>query len=348
MTHTDSSLLLKPFCIGKVTIPNPLVLAPLAGITDSVFRGLLRELGAGLAYTEMISCQALHYNNSKTLKIADFDPDELPLCAQIFGSEPDLMAEAARKIEKLGYSIIDINMGCSVPKVVKSGAGSSLCRNPDRVARIVSAVAEAVSIPVTIKIRLGWSLQELSARTVIETAYQNGAVAVAVHGRTSSQKFSGHADWKAIGEIAKDSPIPVIGNGDIKTPREAENRLSDYNCVGIMIGREAMYYPWIFQDTLHHLKGRPIPPPPCPHDLKQFILQQLSGLAKKWGRQSASEKMRKFASWYTRGLPGSSRFRQGVFETRTYEQMVDIVNGYFDRLSRRNIPVRLQPTDTER
>lgn len=320
---------IRPFKIGNVKISNPLVLAPMAGITDPVFRGIAKSLGAGLVYTEMISCQAIHYNNQKTWKLAEINPDEVPVAAQIFGAEPDLMAQAARLLEERGFSIIDINLGCSVPKVAKAGAGATLCRNLDLVKRVMDSVVHAVKIPTTIKIRLGWSQKEITAPEIIRIAKETGISAVAIHGRTSSQGYSGKADWDSIGKLASWTDLPVIGNGDIKDPGAAAALLDGTRCSGIMIGREALSNPWIFRDALCLLQGKEIPEKPPPYQVKELILYHLKKLVERWGEGPGVEKMRKFISWYSRGLRGAARFREAIFLETTLKGVVGAIDGYF-------------------
>lgn len=322
---------IRGFKIGPVEIANPLILAPLAGITDTVFRRMIKSMGAGLLYSDMISCQALHYNNKKTVRMLDFTPDELPLAVQIFGTNPPLMADAAKRVEAEGASIVDINLGCSVPKVAKAGAGAALCRDLPLLSQILEAITAAVSIPVTIKIRKGWSSQEISAFDVARIARECGVAAIALHGRTSTQKYGGHADWEFIREFReKVADLPVIGNGDIKTPEMAVERLGYSGCDGIMIGREAFYHPWIFKDTLTLLQGNPRPESPPLSEIKALILHHLDGMVERYGEERGVPKMRKFGACYTRGLPDSARFRENFFRMKKYDEMKNLVDEYFE------------------
>jgi nifR3 family TIM-barrel protein len=323
------------FFIGDVKIPNPLVLAPMAGITDTVFRKIIKQMGAGLVFTEMISCQALHYKNAKTLGIAEFDREEAPIAAQVFGSDAAMMGEGAAMLEAMGYSIIDVNLGCSVPKVARSGGGAALCRDIPRLARVIEAVVRAVKIPVTIKLRKGWSGQEESAFQVCRVARESGAAAVTIHGRTSVQRYTGKADWEFVKRLRESLDIPVMGSGDVKTPGDVARLLEYSGCAGIMIGREALCNPWIFRDALCLLKGRPVPPRPPFQEVMEMILLHLRGLVERFGDQPGTEKMRKFAAWYIRGLPGSSRFREAVFQMKTGADMEGALREYFDWVSRR-------------
>ncbi|MCD4785660.1 MAG: tRNA dihydrouridine synthase DusB [Candidatus Eremiobacteraeota bacterium] len=331
----------KSFYIKNVLIPNPIILAPMAGITDMVFRSIIKKMGAGLVYSEMISCNALHYGNQKTLSLMDFDKSETPIAIQIFGTDPQLMSEAAKMVEDAGASIVDINLGCSVPKIIKSGAGAILCRDSVLLGKILEDVVRAVSIPVTIKIRKGWSNQELNAAEVCRIAGECGIGAIAVHGRTSAQKFSGEADWDFIKKLKESTNLPLIGNGDIKTPGQAVEMLEFSQCDGIMIGREAYYNPWIFKQSLEHLEistklksKEELPdystiPNLTLEDRKNLILYHLECLVKRYGEDRGVRKMRKFAAWQTRGLPASACFRDKVFYIEAHKDMIELIDSYF-------------------
>lgn len=323
----------KPFYIGKVEIPNPVILAPMAGITDIVFRNIIKNLGAGLVYTEMLSSEAIHYRNPKTLKIAEINPDEKPVSAQIFGSNPARMAEAAAFMQNSGASIIDINLGCSVPKVIKNNAGATLCRDLPLLARVLKTVVKSVSIPVTIKIRKGWSDSEITAFEVCRIARETGVAAVAIHGRTSRQAFSGEADWDFIERLADEGELPVIGNGDILTARQAVDRLKNTNCVAVMIGRGAYYNPYIFRDILDLLQGKEIPPGPTIDEIRDLMLFQLDKTIERFGEEFGVKRMRKFIAWYTRSLPHSTRFRDVIFRQNSKNQVVEAVRKYFNSIN---------------
>jgi tRNA-dihydrouridine synthase B len=318
----------KPFYIGNVRIPNPVVLAPLAGITDTVFRGLIKEMGAGLVYTEMISCHAMHYRNKKTWKMTEFDPAEHPVSVQIFGGIPELMGEAAKQLEDIGYSIIDINLGCSVPKIVKSGGGADLARNLENVARVFESVVNSVSIPVTAKMRIGWSRQEVTAPEICRIARETGISAVGIHGRTSVQKFSGKADWEFIKHLKQSTRMTMIGNGDVRTPEQALEMLEYSGCEGVMIGRESYANPWIFRDTVNYLIGEEVSSPGF-DELKSFMIEHLEKTIARYGEISGVEKMRKFIAWYTKGLYNSTGFRTRVFKCNLYNDIVKLIDEYF-------------------
>jgi nifR3 family TIM-barrel protein len=320
---------INPFYIGNVKIENPLVLAPLAGITDTVFRKIIKQMGAGLVHSEMISCHALHYDSKKTWKIAEFSPDEIPVSAQIFGEDPDLMAEAAKSLEAKGFSIIDINVGCSVPKVVKGGGGAALARNLPILAKIIEKVVKSIEIPVTIKVRKGWSNQEITAFEICRISTELGISALTIHGRTSAQKYSGLADWEFIKQLKETSKIPIIGNGDIRTPEDAESKLEYSKCDAIMIGRESYSNPWVFRNILLYFEGKPYSPTPTPEDLKSLIQYHLAEYVKRYGEESGTERMRKFIAWYTRGMRNSARFREIMFHTRSFEQTMELIDDFF-------------------
>lgn len=320
----------KGFHIGKVFVPNPLILAPMAGITDVVFRSIMKRMGAGLVYSEMISCQGIHYRNAKTMGFLDISPEERPVAMQIFGSDPGMMAEAGRIAESVGADMVDINLGCSVPKVARSGGGAGLCRDLKNLERVLSAVVRAVSIPVTIKIRIGWTLQEITAPEICRMAQELGISAIALHGRTSSQKYSGTADWDFIKKMRERVKIPFFGNGDINTPEKALERLENSACDGVMIGRATYHNPWIFRQILSLLENpQNPPPPPSPTDTGALLLEHLERAMERQGEISAVRSMRKFGAWYTRGLRNSSRFRERIFQAETGDDMAGMIREFF-------------------
>jgi tRNA-dihydrouridine synthase B len=318
----------KPFYIGNVKIPNPVILAPLAGITDTVFRCLIREMGAGLVYTEMISSQAMYYQNKKTWKMTEFSTEERPVAVQIFGDVPEMMAEAAKQLQDMGYSIIDINLGCSVPKIVRSGGGADLARNLSKLSQVFEKVVKSVDIPVTAKVRTGWNRQEVTAPEICRLARETGVSAIAVHGRTSVQKYSGRADWEFIRYLKDSTDMTMIGNGDIRTPQQAAEMLEYSGCEGIMIGRESYANPWIFRNTIKYLMGEEVKNPGY-DELKSFMIEHLDRTVARYGEISGVEKMRKFIAWYTKGLYNSTNFREQVFMTRFCHEMTDLINRYF-------------------
>ncbi len=327
-----STSIIRPFKIGNVQIPNPLILAPMAGITDPVFRPVIKKMGAGLISSEMVSCMALRYNNKKTHFMLDFSKEELPIAMQIFGSNPEAMAEGAKTMEDIGISIVDINLGCSVPKVLKAGAGAIICRDLPLLTRILEQVVKSVTIPVTIKIRKGWSNTEINSFEVCRIARECGVAAITIHGRTSGQKFSGESDWDFVKELRSRVDLPLIGNGDIRSPEQVKELLDYTGCEGIMIGREAYSNPWIFRDALDHLQGNPQKPNPSFEDVRELILGLQVGMIARYGDRQGTKRMRKFAAWFTRGLPDSTFFRDRVFKVESDESFQKVVENYFSWL----------------
>lgn len=326
---TTSTPVFQPFRIGNVLIPNPLVLAPMAGITDPVFRPVIKRMGAGLISCEMVSCMALRYNNKKTHFMLDYSPDELPVAMQLFGSDSEAMAEGAKLIESIGVSIVDINLGCSVPKVAKAGAGAVVCRDLPLLTVIMEKMVKAVSIPVTVKIRKGWSQDEISAFEVCRIARECGISAITIHGRTSGQKFSGKADRDFVKELRNRVDLPLIGNGDIRNPEQVKEMLEYTGCDGVMIGRETYSNPWIFRDALDCLQGNPKKPAPSFNEIRELILELQKETIARYGDRQGTKRMRKFAAWFTRGLPDSTFFRDRVFKVESDENLQQVVENYF-------------------
>jgi len=296
------------FRIGGVELANRVVAAPMAGITDRAFRELAREMGAGLTCTEMISAQALVHGSRKTewlLNIAG----ESPICVQLFGSDPLILARAARMAVEAGADIVDLNMGCPTPKIVKSGEGCALMRDPKRAGGIVAAVTAAVPVPVTVKMRKGWDEGYPDAVELAGTVAAAGAAAVTVHGRLRTEFFGGQADWSIIRAVKDAVPIPVIGNGDVQSGKDAADMLAVTGCDAVMIGREARGNPWIFRSVLHYLEtGRELPPPSRAERVA-MALRHFDLLVRYKGEGRAVLEMRKHLAWYTRGLRGAARLR---------------------------------------
>ena len=296
--------------IGGLVLANPVILAPMAGVTDLPFRLLCKESGCGLVVSEMISDNALLFDNDRTLEMLRMEPAERPVAMQIFGSNPELMAQAAQKVEAAGADIIDINMGCPAPKIVKNGEGSALMRKPELAQRILRAVVAAVQVPVTVKIRKGWSEQEVNAVELALLAEEAGVAAVAVHGRTREQFYEGKADWQIIREVKEALSIPVIGNGDVWSPADAARMLEQTGCDGIMVGRGCQGNPWLFRDILAYLQTGVVPPAPSLEERRRFILRHLDMLMSLKGEYVAVREMRRHAAWYTKGVRGAARWRQ--------------------------------------
>ena len=314
---------------GKIELVNPIILAPMAGVTDLPFRLLAKEMGCGLVYSEMVSDKGLIYENKHTKKLLAIDEQERPVALQIFGSDPDSMAKAAHIVAAAGADIIDINMGCPTLKIVKNGEGSALMRNPSLAYRIMAAVVKSAgSVPVTIKFRKGWDEQSVNAVEFARLAEQAGAAAVSVHGRTREQFYSGQADWSIIRQVKQAVAIPVIGNGDIRTPQDAKRILNETGCDGIMIGRGAQGNPWIFRQVTHYLSTGQILPQPTLSERIEMLLRQLAMLVRHKGEYIGIREMRSHAAWYTKGLPSSAELRLKFNQAMSKEDFIRIMEEY--------------------
>ncbi|HAG10015.1 MAG TPA: tRNA dihydrouridine synthase DusB [Desulfotomaculum sp.] len=298
--------------IGNVRLVNQVIAAPMAGISDQAYRILAKEAGCALVCTEMISDQALLYGNPKTLLLLNHVGEAGPLSVQIFGSNPGNMARAAKIAEDAGADLIDLNMGCPVPKVVRNGAGAALMRNPELAARIVREVVSSVNVPVTVKMRKGWDENSVNAVEVALLAEAAGAAAVTVHGRLKSQYYTGRADWGIIKSVKDALTIPVIGNGDIQKPADARMMLDETGCDAVMIGRAALGNPWIFSRTIHYLATDELLPYPPFYEKLNTALRHLELISQTKGDKIALLEMRKHAAWYIKGLPGAALMRQKI------------------------------------
>ncbi len=303
---------MKKLTIGNVELDNPVILAPMAGVTDLPFRLLCKEQGAGLLCMEMVSAKAIYYNNKNTEALMAIRPEECPVSLQLFGSDADIMAEMAKRIEERPFAILDINMGCPVPKVVNNGEGSALMKNPKLVEEIVSKVSRAISKPVTIKIRRGFDDAHLNAVEIAKIAESAGAAAVAVHGRTREQYYSGKADWDCIRQVKEAVKIPVIGNGDITDAAAAKAMFEQTGCDGVMIGRGAQGNPWIFREVVEYLQTGEIPPRPTMEEVRKTVERHAALQLEVKGEYTGVREMRKHLAWYTTGYPNSAKFRQMV------------------------------------
>jgi tRNA-dihydrouridine synthase B len=295
--------------IGLLEMSSPLLLAPMAGVTDLPFRLLAREMGCGLVYSEMVSSKGLLYHNAQTKNMICIEEQERPVAVQIFGSDPANMATAAEIVAKTGADIIDINMGCPTLKIIKNGEGSALMRQPERAYDIMRAVVEAVDIPVTVKFRKGWDNNSVNVVTLARLAQKAGIAAIAVHGRTREQFYSGQADWNIIREVKDSVDIPVIGNGDVRTPDDAVALLTLTGCDGIMIGRGAQGNPWIFRQIGHYFATGEYLPPPSLSERLVILLRHLDMLVAFKGEYIGIREMRRHAAWYTKGLRKSAQLR---------------------------------------
>lgn len=313
--------------IGNVVLDNPYILAPMAGVTDLPFRLLCREQGVGLLCMEMVSAKAIQYNNKNTKALLEIHPDEPPVSLQLFGSEPDVISEIAKQIEELPFSILDINMGCPVPKIVKNGEGSALMKNPKLVHEIVSKTVKAINKPVTVKIRKGFDDSCINAVEIAKIIEDAGAAAVAVHGRTREQFYSGKADWDIIRQVKEAVSIPVIGNGDVTSGEKAIAIQKETGCDGVMIGRGAQGNPWIFSELIEYEKTGKMPDRPSLEEIKQMILRHAQLQLQYKGEYLGIREMRKHVAWYTTGLPNSAKLRAEINAVETYEELENLLNG---------------------
>jgi len=320
--------------ISEILKQNPLVLAPMAGITDFPFRLLCKEMGAGLVYSEMLSVEALIRDHKRTKGMLLTDPAERPVVFQIFGGKPGTMAEAAGIVSEGEVDFIDINMGCPVPKVLKSGAGSALLRDLPLAKEIMSAVVKASKVPVTVKIRLGWDAKSVVAVDLAKTAEEVGIAAVTVHGRTKVQGFTGHADWSMIKAVKDAVRIPVIGNGDVHSARDAKRMIDETGCDGVMIGRAIQGNPWIFREARQYLEAGMVPSHPSLEEREAVMLRHLKDMVKLIGENIGVREMRKHLCWYTKGLPGGAEFRERVNRLDDATEVKQEIGAYFESIDR--------------
>ncbi len=315
--------------IGGITLPNNIILAPMAGVSDLPFRLLCHEQGAGMVCMEMVSAKAIYYNNKNTDSLMEIHPDEGPVSLQLFGSDPVIISEMAKRIEDRPHTFLDINMGCPVPKVVNNGEGSALMKNPKLVEQILGSLVKATKKPVTVKIRKGFDETCVNAVEIAKIAENCGVAAVAVHGRTREQYYSGKADWNIIAKVKEAVSIPVLGNGDVDSPERAEQMLARTGCDGVLVGRAAQGNPWIFRDIVRYLEDGTLLPKPDNAEKKSVILRHAALQLQYKGEYIGVREMRKHLSWYTVGMPGSARFRREINAMETMEQLVESVERIF-------------------
>ena len=317
---------LKKLKIGNIELKNNLILAPMAGVTDLPFRLLCKEQGAGLLCMEMISAKALRYKNKNTKALLAIDPREYPVSLQLFGEDPDIISEQAKRIEELPFQILDINMGCPVPKVVRNGEGSALMKDPKRIYDIVYKTARAIKKPVTIKIRKGFDEEHVNAVEIAKIAESCGVAAVAVHGRTRQQYYSGKADWDIIRRVKEAVSIPVIGNGDVTDAASAEALVEQTGCDGIMIGRGAEGNPWIFKQILHYMQTGETLARPTQHEVKEMMLRHARMQVEYKGGAIGIREMRKHVAWYTAGFPHSAKLRAAINQVESLQALEQMLN----------------------
>lgn len=316
--------------IGNVEIKNQLVLAPMAGISNTSYRKIVKKMGAGLIYAEMVSSNALTYGNDKTLELLKMSEEERPITQQIFGSDVKTFVESAKIVEKnMHPDIIDINMGCPVPKVaLRAQAGSALLKNPEKIGEIVKKVVEAVSVPVTVKIRSGWDEKSINAKEVARICEEAGASAIAIHARTRSQGYSGVSDWKIIKEVKESVSIPVIGNGDVTSPLDAKRMLEETGCDAVMIGRSAIGNPWIFKECEEYLDTGNLIPKPTNLEKINMIKEHYQLLKKDKNSKVALLEIRTHALAYLKGLPEGKKYKELLCKAKTEEEFFEILNRY--------------------
>ena len=313
--------------IGSVILNNNTIFAPLAGISNLPLRLLAKKAGCALVCSEMISANGLMYNSKKTIKLTESSPDEKPLSVQIFGSDPQIMAEAAQIVENRGADILDINFGCAVKKIIKTGAGAALMKNPEKAKSVINAVKNSISIPLTIKIRSGWEKSGSQAILIAKIAQDCGVNAIAIHPRTAQQGFSGSADWSIITEIKKNISIPVIGNGDIETPYDAIKMQKETNCDFIMIGRAAIGNPLIFTQILSLMNENNIDEPKISRHF-EIMIRYLKNSVEYFGEKDACFMMRSRLCWFVKGFTNSSKFRKSINHISTENEALEIIKSY--------------------
>jgi tRNA-dihydrouridine synthase B len=306
---------------------NPFVLAPMAGITDHAFRTFMKRLDASVVVTELVSANGIEYKSERTMKLMGFDQTQRPIGIQLFGEEPEIIARAAQVAEAEGCDFVDLNFGCPVPKVVKKGAGSAMLRDPETLRKVLAAVKSSIKIPLTIKIRTGWDANTRNAVEICNIAYNEGIEWVAIHGRTRAQGYSGFADWDFIADVKSQVKIPILGNGDILTARQANLRLAQSSCDGVMIGRGCLKNPFIFMDALSMWRGEP------QKQVRRDYVGLFNGLTEeivaRCDEHITGIQLRKFAAWFSTGYAGAAQFRKNLFQSKSNEEIIALANEFF-------------------
>lgn len=310
---------------------NPFVLAPMAGITDHAFRTFMKKLDASLVVTELVSASGIEYKSERTMKLMSFDETQRPVGIQLFGEEPEVVARAAQVAEAEGCDFVDLNFGCPVPKVVKKGAGSAMLKDPVALQKMLSTVKAAIKVPLTIKIRTGWDANSRNAVEVCNIAYNEGISWVAIHGRTRAQGYTGLADWDFIAEVKTRSKLPIIGNGDILTPRQAVLRLEQSGVDGVMIGRGCLKNPYIFMDALSLWKGESLKK--GPRDFVSLFNNLKAEVVAHCDEHITGIQLRKFAAWFSTGYPGAAQFRKNLFQSKSNDEVMALANEFFSMIS---------------
>ena len=332
--------------LGPFSFDAPVFLAPMAGVTDTAYRIIAHDMGCPLCYAEMVSSQGIHFKNERTLSMLQSEPAERPLAMQIFAASPEMATEAAAYVEELGTAdILDFNMGCPAPKIVKNGEGSALMRDPEHATAILTAIRKAVKMPLSVKMRIGWDESSINVVDLAKRAEAAGVDAITVHGRTREQFYRGHADWEKIGEVRRAVAIPVIANGDVRTYDDLDRIREVTGCEAVMVGRAAQGNPWIFRQLTHYLRTGERLPGPTMRERAEVIVRHLDLLLKYKGDYVGPREMRKHATWYTRGIVHGAILRDLFNKATTREDFLAILAEYFDYHETKAPPLgELSPT----